>query len=104
MSSGSKKVALVTGAARGIGLAAATRFLEDGWHVAVLDILGEAGGSGRRLRGTGYEMQDNGFEFEAFEISNLRSEISDSIQARSPPAREPEGTKALPPTAELEES
>jgi NAD(P)-dependent dehydrogenase (short-subunit alcohol dehydrogenase family) len=36
-----KKVALVTGAARGIGLAAATRFLEDGWRVAMLDILGD---------------------------------------------------------------
>jgi NAD(P)-dependent dehydrogenase (short-subunit alcohol dehydrogenase family) len=37
----SKKVALVTGAARGIGLAAATRFLQDGWKVAMLDILGD---------------------------------------------------------------
>jgi NAD(P)-dependent dehydrogenase (short-subunit alcohol dehydrogenase family) len=41
MPSGSKKVALVTGAARGIGLATATRFLEDGWHVAMLDMLGD---------------------------------------------------------------
>jgi NAD(P)-dependent dehydrogenase (short-subunit alcohol dehydrogenase family) len=41
MASGLKKVALVTGAARGIGLAAATRFLEDGWRVAMLDILSD---------------------------------------------------------------
>ena len=51
MVSGPKKVAFVTGAARGIGLAAATRFLADGWNVAMLDILGDtlsaaAGGLG----------------------------------------------------------
>ena len=41
MASESKKVVLVTGAARGIGLATAARFLEDGWRVALLDILGD---------------------------------------------------------------
>ncbi len=35
------RVALVTGAARGIGLATARRFLAEGWRVALLDIDGE---------------------------------------------------------------
>jgi NAD(P)-dependent dehydrogenase (short-subunit alcohol dehydrogenase family) len=41
MKEGTQKVALVTGAARGIGLAAAKRFLADDWRVALLDIDGE---------------------------------------------------------------
>ena len=41
MSNGQQKVALITGAARGIGLAAAQRFLADGWRVALLDIDGD---------------------------------------------------------------
>lgn len=41
MSVSSQKAALVTGAARGIGLAVARRFLADGFCVALLDIEGD---------------------------------------------------------------
>jgi len=41
MSEATQNVALVTGSARGIGLATAKRFLADGWRVALLDIDNE---------------------------------------------------------------
>ena len=40
MSSSESKVVVVTGAARGIGLAVAKRFLDEGWRVALLDCDG----------------------------------------------------------------
>lgn len=39
--SNKEQVVLVTGAARGLGLATATKFLSEGWRVAMLDILGD---------------------------------------------------------------
>ncbi|QDO98647.1 SDR family oxidoreductase [Ferrovibrio terrae] len=41
MSVVTNKVAFITGAARGLGLAAATKFLDEGWRVVLLDILGD---------------------------------------------------------------
>ncbi len=41
MTGKTEKVALITGAARGLGLAAAKKFLAQGWRVAMLDILGD---------------------------------------------------------------
>ncbi len=40
------RVALVTGAARGIGRAVAARFLAGGWAVVANDVVGDAGGLG----------------------------------------------------------
>src|SRR5258707_8340967 len=47
-----KKVALVTGAARGIGLGVAKKFLAEGWCVALLDM------EGRLLRGAVTALDD----------------------------------------------
>jgi NAD(P)-dependent dehydrogenase (short-subunit alcohol dehydrogenase family) len=61
-----QKVALVTGAARGIGLATARRFLADDWRVALLDIEGEL------LRGAVAELA------KPDETLELHCDVSDS--------------------------
>ena len=42
MTDAGTKVAVITGAARGIGLATARRFIDEGWQIGLLDIDGEA--------------------------------------------------------------
>ena len=42
MTDAGTKVAVITGAARGIGLATAHRFIDEGWRIGLLDIDGEA--------------------------------------------------------------
>lgn len=68
MTSSPQKVALVTGAARGIGLATAKRFLAEGWQVALLDIEGELVASATASLG------------EPAETLALRCDVSDAAQ------------------------
>jgi NAD(P)-dependent dehydrogenase (short-subunit alcohol dehydrogenase family) len=52
---GARRAAVVTGGAKGIGLAVAARLLDDGVHVVALDLDAEALESARRERGVRFE-------------------------------------------------
>jgi NAD(P)-dependent dehydrogenase (short-subunit alcohol dehydrogenase family) len=53
-----KKVAVVTGAASGIGKAAAEKFAKEGYAVAIFDRSELTAGIGQSLRGSGFECLD----------------------------------------------
>ncbi|HEX6960113.1 MAG TPA: SDR family oxidoreductase [Ferrovibrio sp.] len=63
--SATNKVAFVTGAARGLGLATAGKFLDDGWRVVMLDILGDT------LRAAAKDLDKPG------EILTIEADVSD---------------------------
>ncbi|MDX1568329.1 MAG: 3-oxoacyl-ACP reductase FabG [Longimicrobiales bacterium] len=66
-----ERVALVTGASRGIGLATARRFAEEGAKVCIMDIDGDA------VEEAGQELRDDGLEVFA-----LEGDVSDPDDAK----------------------
>ena len=71
MTNASNRVAFVTGAARGLGLATATRFLADGWRVVMLDILGDT------LQAAGNDLQ------QPDAILTLEADVSDPAAVKA---------------------
>jgi NAD(P)-dependent dehydrogenase (short-subunit alcohol dehydrogenase family) len=69
------KVALITGAARGIGLATAKRFLAEGWAVALLDI------EGTQLREAAASLAD------PVNVLTLHCDVSDAAAVNAAMAR-----------------
>jgi NAD(P)-dependent dehydrogenase (short-subunit alcohol dehydrogenase family) len=76
MTASPQKVALVTGAARGIGLAVAKRFLAEGWRVALLDIEAELlGKSLRALAAAGNTLELHCDVSDASAVASAVTEI-----------------------------
>lgn len=70
------KTALVTGAARGIGLATTRAFLDDGWHVVMVDRDGKA------LTEAHSELTDATFEIVDVSVPEQVARLMDDINAR----------------------
>jgi NAD(P)-dependent dehydrogenase (short-subunit alcohol dehydrogenase family) len=68
------RTALITGAARGIGLAAAKRFLADGWNVALLDINAET--LARAHAGIGKPQQTMAIECDVSDPAQVSAAIA----------------------------
>lgn len=74
-----KKVAIVTGAAQGIGLAGAEKFVKEGWSVALADLnkdlLAE---QTDRLKGEGYDVE--GYELDISNFSQGKEVVSQIVE------------------------
>ncbi len=79
MQGAQQKTALVTGAARGIGLATAGKFLAEGWRVALLDIAGEL--LARAVEGIGKNAETLALTCDVSDAAAVRSAMA-AIEAR----------------------